>query len=110
MQVHHFHNHNAYKHILVKIHSNLINYSNFPAQSISLGWKIGKYLPPLTIFFSGIPHILLKLIDTSKINQNALIAEISQNYFQANQLLPFLTARLSCLKRLKVRVQGFLGC
>ena len=56
MQAHHFHNHNAYKHILVEIHSNLnINLS------ISLGWKIRKYMP-LTILFSGIPQILRKLI------------------------------------------------
>ena len=31
------------------------------------------------------------------------------DYFQANQLLPFLTERLSYLKRPKARVQRVLG-
>ena len=71
MQVHYFHNHYAYKHILVEIHANFK-----PSLSISLGCEIRKYLPPLIILFFKNSTNFAK-VNRSKINQNALIAEIS---------------------------------
>ena len=101
MQVHHFHNHNAYKNISIEIHSKLNIKYIFGLEN--------KKIPASSnhTFFRNSTNFVK--VNTSKISENALIAEISQGYFQANEQLPFLTTRLSYLKRLKVRVQGFLG-
>ena len=72
-----------------------------------------KTVKPISIIFLLLEktRVIFQVSTTLRKNniRKHLVKNLMQGYFQANQLLPLLTARLSYLKRLKARAQRVLG-